>query len=275
MRYTSIPFIMTCPTIRPLRGTLLKIAGRGALLVGTRRVGATVARRLSAENMPLAICYRSAVKEARLLQTEIEAVGGHVILLQGDMSVETDVQRVVSAAAEGLGGLWFTVNLASDFKAAPFHALDGQSWDRAMASAKASYLIALHGSRVMMRNEGITRGHVVLFSDWAAGQTPYKGYLPYLTAKAATDFMTRCFAAELAPHGILVNAIAPGPTLRPPDLSEQVWERDVLARTPLKRESSLEDIAEMVATLLKSETITGETIRVDSGRHLAGPGIED
>jgi|TARA_B100000749_G_scaffold197833_1_gene153879 NAD(P)-dependent dehydrogenase (short-subunit alcohol dehydrogenase family) len=123
-----------------------------------------------------------------------------------------------------------------------------------------------------MKNSGPPRGHIVMFSDWAAGETPYTDYLPYLTAKASVDFMTRGFAAELAQHGIQVNSIAPGPTMRPPEISEESWQRDVLARAPLKRESSPDDIADLIVTLLKSETITGETIRVDSGRHLAGPG---
>ena len=93
-----------------------------------------------------------------------------------------------------------------------------------MADAKASYLVTLHAARAMMANEGPTRGHIVLFSDWAALHAPYRGYLPYMTSKAAITYMTRAFAAELAPSGILVNAIAPGPTMRAagpsPDLLE-------------------------------------------------------
>ena len=125
----------------------------------------------------------------------------------------------------------------------------------------------------MMANPGPTRGHIIIFGDWAAGETPYRNHLPYLTAKAAVQFMARAFAAELAPHGVLVNAIAPGPTMRPPDISPESWQRNVLGQSPLRRESSAEEMAELVVTLLKSETITGETIRVDSGRHLAGPGV--
>lgn len=254
---------------------MLTLAGRGVLVVGARRVGAVVARRVAAEGCPIAICYRQSSDEARGLRTAIEADGGHAILLQGDMAVEADVRRVVDGAAEGLGGLFSVINLASDFEAVPFGALDGSAWDRGMASAKWSYLLALYGARRMMLNSGPTRGHIILFSDWASLGTPYRGYLPYLTSKAAIDFMTRGFAVELAHHGILVNAIAPGPAMRPPDISEGVWQKEVLARTPLKRESSPEEMAEIVAALLKSETVTGETVRVDSGRHLAGPGLDE
>ena len=124
----------------------------------------------------------------------------------------------MATAARELGGLHFAVNLASGFPRTPLAELNEAAWERSMADAKASYLLTLHAARAMMANEGPTRGHIVLFSDWAALHAPYRGYLPYMTSKAAITFMTRAFAAELAPSGILVNAIAPGPTMRPPDI---------------------------------------------------------
>ena len=60
--------------------------------------------------------------------------------------------------------------------------------------------------------------------------------------------------------------------MRPPEISIDVWKREVLSKTPLNRESSAQDIAEIILALLKSETITGETIRIDAGRHLLGSG---
>ena len=219
---------------------MLNLVGSGALLVGTRRVGALVARRLAAEGVHLAIAYRSSRTEAEGLRESLLPSGVRVSLVQGDLSVETDVQRMVKEAREALGVLSSVVNLASDYPRTPFAALDGQAWDRGMAAARGSYLLALHAARSLMENPGPTRGHLLLFSDWAARETPYRDYLPYLTAKAAIDFMTRAFAVELAPHGILVNAIAPGPTMRPPDMSEEAWRRSVVAWTPLKRESSAE-----------------------------------
>ena len=252
---------------------MLTLAGKGAIMIGTRRIGEHVARRLAAEGVNLAIVYRSSKAKAQGLYQSLLPVAERVSLIQGDVGVEEDVERMVRVAVEELGGLSFVVNLASDFPRTPFATLDARAWETSMVAAKGSYLLAVHGARSMMKNPGPIRGHVVLFSDWAAEATPYRDYLPYLTSKAAIDFMTRAFAVELAPHGILVNAIAPGPTMRPPDLSEEVWQRDVVDQAPLKRESSAEEICELIVTLLKSETITGETIRVDSGRHLAGPGV--
>ena len=253
---------------------MLSLKGKSALIIGTKRIGAVVTRRLAQEGVNLAVAYRRSMAEAQRLQSEVASQVEKAILVQGDMNLEADVRRMTSQAEEELGGLWFVINLASGYPRAPFDTLNGEAWDEAMADAKGAYLLAVYGARQMVNNTGDTKGHILMFSDWAAGETPYLDYLPYLTAKASIDFMTRAFAAELARHGILVNSIAPGPTMRPPETSEEEWARDVIASTPLKRESAADDIAETIVTLLKSETITGETIRVDAGRHLAGPGVE-
>lgn len=246
------------------------LVGKAALLVGARRIGQVVARRLASEGMDIAIAYRSSRDEAEALRQDIEGMGRRSCLVQGDVGVEADVQRMVDEASKQMDGLWAMVNLASGFPHTPFNTLDGRAWDEAMGAAKGTYLLALAAARRFMENDGPTRGHIVLFGDVAAGEAPYRGYLPYVTAKAAIQFMTRAFAVELGRHGILVNAIAPGPTMRPPDVSEEAWERRIVGKTPLGRQSSAEDIAEVVATLLKCDTITGEVIRVDSGQHLQG-----
>ncbi len=252
---------------------MLTLRGRGAIVVGTKRVGEIIARRLAKEGINLAIVYRSSKDEAERLDSTVRQLTERTTLIQGDLTNEDDVARIVQRAGAELGDLSFVVNLASGFPRNTFETLDSAAWDRAMSFAKGSYLLSVQAARHMMGNDGATKGHIVQFSDWAAWETPYKDHLPYLTAKAAIDFMTRGFAVELAEHGILVNAIAPGPTMRPPDISEGSWQTDVLDKAPLKRESSPYDMAEIIVSLLSSETITGQVIRVDSGRHLAGPGV--
>jgi len=253
---------------------MLTLSGRGAIIVGTKRVGEIIADRLADEGINLVIAYRSSRIEAERLKHLVENRVDRVSLVQADLGNEPDVRRLVESAVQDLGDLSFVVNLASGFPRNPYESLDAAAWDRAMSFAKGSYLLAVHASRAMMTNCAPTRGHIVQFSDWAAWETPYKDYLPYLTAKASIDFMTRAFAVELAEHGILVNAIAPGPTMRPPEIDEESWQHDVLDKAPLRRESSPTEMAEMIVTLLKSETITGQVLRVDSGRHLAGPGVD-
>jgi 3-oxoacyl-[acyl-carrier protein] reductase len=257
-----------------LRITVLSLKGRGAILAGTRRLGGIVAQRLALEGVNLAIVYRRSLDEAKELQAIVARSGTEPVLIQADLSIEEDVQRAIETASNALGDVSFCVNLASDYPRTPFETLGAAAWDRGMSSAKASYLLGVHASRRMMLNTGPTRGHIVFFGDWAAQETPYHDYLPYLTGKAAIHFMTRAFAHELAPHGILANAILPGPSEKPGNVSQSEWD-EAMMLAPLHRQSEPGEMAELIVTLLRMETITGETIRVDSGRHLAGAGPAD
>jgi len=243
---------------------VLTLAGRGAIVAGTRRIGAVVVERLAREGVKIAILYRSSRVEA---ERQAKACGG--VALQADLTDEASVVSAVASAKQALGDLSFCVNLAADYPRASFAKLDAAAWEAGLAGARGNFLLALHASRAMLANAGPTRGHLIFFGDWAAGETPYLDFLPYLTGKAATQFMTRGFALEVARHGILVNAVLPGPTEPPPNMTKAGWAK-ALAQTPLHRESAEQDIAEMIVTLLRMETITGENIRIDSGRHIAG-----
>ena len=248
------------------------LAGRRALVAGARRIGAAVALRIAESGADVAVSYRSSREEAEELCARIAAAGARTAAIRADLADERGAERAAAGAAEALGGLDFAVTLASGYAPAKLSEITAGQWDEAMADARASFLFAQAAARRISLNPGPSRGQIVLFTDWAALHAPYRGYVPYMTAKAAIAFMTRALAAELAPAGIQVNAIAPGPTERPPDIPPAEWEASAVALSPLRRESAASDIAGMVAALLATETVTGEVIRVDSGRHLAGPG---
>ena len=248
---------------------MLRLAGRGAIVAGTRRVGGGVVERLAAEGVHVAILYRASNAAAERQADIARQRGVKAIALQADLTDEAQVASAVEQAREALGDISFCINLASDYPRASLEELNAAAWEAGMATAKGTFLLGVHAARAMSWNAGPTRGHMIVFGDWAAEETPYLDYLPYLTGKAAVHFLARGFGLELASRGILVNAILPGPTEKPPEMSDRGWEI-VMEQTPLGRESSVEDIAELIVTLLRLETITGETIRVDSGRHLAG-----
>jgi NAD(P)-dependent dehydrogenase (short-subunit alcohol dehydrogenase family) len=117
-----------------------------------------------------------------------------------------------------------------------------------------------------MKRQG--EGRIINFSDWlaASGRPRYASYLPYYTSKMAVLGLTQALALELAPE-ILVNAIAPGPILAPPDMNEEE-KQSVIRATPLGRWGGAEEIAKAVSFLIESNFVTGECLRVDGGRHL-------
>jgi NAD(P)-dependent dehydrogenase (short-subunit alcohol dehydrogenase family) len=112
-------------------------------------------------------------------------------------------------------------------------------------------------------------GRIVVFSDWTAqsGRPTYEGYVPYYVAKAGAVALAEALAFELAPDQILVNAIAPGP-VRAPDRLDDASREAVIRATPIARWGGDEEIVKAVLALVESDFVTGETIRVDGGRHL-------
>jgi NAD(P)-dependent dehydrogenase (short-subunit alcohol dehydrogenase family) len=119
----------------------------------------------------------------------------------------------------------------------------------------------------IMRRAG--GGRIITFTDWvaASGRPRYKGYTAYYVAKAGVKALTESLALELAKDHILVNAIAPGPILPPPGTSPEEIEA-VERQTPLGRWGGPGEITKAVLALIDSDFITGETIRVDGGKHL-------
>lgn len=118
-----------------------------------------------------------------------------------------------------------------------------------------------------MRTAG--EGRIINFSDWiaASGRPRYPGYLPYYVAKRGVIGLTEALALELAADRILVNAIAPGPILAPEGTTTDELGA-VEKATPLGHWGGEDVIAAAAVFLLETTFVTGETIRVDGGRHV-------
>jgi NAD(P)-dependent dehydrogenase (short-subunit alcohol dehydrogenase family) len=157
--------------------------------------------------------------------------------------------------------------MASVYARRPFAELSLADWNAPIdVDLRASFLCA-HAAVPHMRAQG--GGRIVNFADWIArsGRPRYVGFVPYYVAKAGVVALTEALALELAADNILVNAIAPGPILPPPGTSDAELSA-VEEATPLGRWGGELEIAKAVLALLESDFITGETIRVDGGRHL-------
>jgi NAD(P)-dependent dehydrogenase (short-subunit alcohol dehydrogenase family) len=131
---------------------------------------------------------------------------------------------------------------------------------------RAAFLCARAAVPHMRRGGG---GRIVNFADWvaASGRPRYTGYLPYYVAKAGVIALTEALALELAPDQILVNAVAPGPIVPPPGTTDEE-KQAVEAATPLGRWGGAQAIVRAVLFLVETDFVTGETIRVDGGRHV-------
>jgi NAD(P)-dependent dehydrogenase (short-subunit alcohol dehydrogenase family) len=245
----------------------MDLDSRVVLLTGARRVGAVVATAVAARGADVAIGFNRSSAEAEQVALEVRGSGHRALAIQGDVSQPAGCAALVDAVDREFGRLDVLVNMASLYVAAPFEELDAAAWDRQLSvDLRGSFLCAKAAAPIMRRSGG---GRIINFSDWiaASGRPRYKGYLPYYVAKAGVKALTEALALELAADNILVNAIAPGPVLAPDDLTAEK-RKAVEDATPLGRWGGAGEIAKVVLALIDSDFVTGETIRVDGGRHV-------
>lgn len=247
--------------------TAMELPGRAALLTGTKRIGAAVAIELARRGADVAMVYRSSRSECEEAAVEITSLGRRPLILQADLRDADACGRVVQQTVDALGRLDVLVNMASVYQPRTFDEMTPEDWDAAMeVDLRASWLCARAAVPHMRRQGG---GRIINFSDWvaASGRPRYPGYLPYYVAKGAVIALTEALALELARDQILVNAVAPGPIVAPEGTTADVIAA-VERVTPLGRWGGALEIAKAVLAFVDSDYMTGETVRVDGGRHV-------
>jgi NAD(P)-dependent dehydrogenase (short-subunit alcohol dehydrogenase family) len=238
-----------------------------ALITGGKRIGLVVAKALAARGADVALTYARSRGEAEQAAAAVRAAGRRTLIMQADLAVGDSAAAAVEQAATALGRLDILIHMASVYVQQPFEALGAAQWDAVVnVDLRAAFLCA-HAAAPHMQAQG--RGRIIMFSDWiaASGRPRYKGFLPYYVAKAGVVALAEALALELAADNILVNAIAPGPIVAPPGTTDEE-SRAVEQATPLGRWGGEGEIVKAVLALVDSDFITGETLRVDGGRHV-------
>jgi len=244
------------------------VKGKVVLITGgAKRLGATICRRLHGAGASLMLHYRASAGEARLLQAELNHQRkDSVALIQADLLDLGKLPSLVDQTVQIFGRLDAVVNNAASFYPTPVGEITADDWETLIgANLRAPLFIAQAAAPSLKK----TQGAIVNITDIHA-ERPLKNYLLYSVAKAGLVGLTRSLARELAPE-VRVNAVAPGPILWPDDDTfDELSRQRIISHTPLKREGTPEDIAKAVHFLLAEATyVTGETINVDGGRHVA------
>jgi len=231
---------------------------------GARRIGREIALALARDGWDLPVHYATSRDDAAQTVTDIEALGRRAIAVNRDLGVEQGVRSLLAECAHELGPVRCVVNSASlfEFDDASSFGIDGLLRSmRINVGAPVLLAQALHASL-----DPKDRGVVVNLLDQKLFN-PNPDFLSYTLSKAALKEATVLLAQALAPR-VRVVGVAPGLTMMSPGQSEEGFAL-AHAQTPLGRASTPEDIASAVVYLVHATAVTGTTLLVDGGQHLA------
>ena len=230
-------------------------------------MGAAICRRLHKAGASVMLHFRSSAGEARLLQAELNHLRANSIaLIQADLLDVAKLPSLVEQTVQTFGRLDALVNNAATFYATTIGEIAVEQWNDLIGTNLQAPLFLSQAAAPALRK---SQGAIINITDIHADR-PLKSYVVYSVAKAGLVGLTRSLARELAPE-VRVNAIAPGPILWPDEeVFDELARQRIISHTPLKREGAPDDIAKAVHYLLADAPyVTGETINVDGGRHIA------
>ena len=243
------------------------LEGRTALVTGAGRgIGRATAIRLAADGANIAINFKGNAAAADETKRAVEASGARAVLVQGDVSLDADAERVVKdALAFGGGKLDILVNNAGITRDNLLLRMSAEEWDAVLdLNLRGAFLVTKAAMRPMMKQRS---GRIVNVAS-IAGVVGNPGQANYSAAEAGLIAFTKTIAREMASRNITANAVAPG--FVPTDLTSivaQPVQDAMLKQIPLARFGTPEDVANAIAFLASDEAayITGQVLVVDGG----------
>src|SRR5690242_20472267 len=246
-----------------LRGSVALVTG------GNGGLGQRICHALAQEGAHIAVMYAQSRDQAEeIARTLTSSYQINAAAFACDITDGAAIERLVGDVNRRLGSLDILVNDAAYNKSIPFPDLDNLTmdvWDKIMAVNLTGPMRLTKAVAPIMKAQG--RGRIVNIAS-VAGLGPTGSSIAYAVSKAGLIHLTRCMAVALAPE-TLVNCVAPGlleGTRATANLRPEQVER-AAAGALLKKAADKDDCADMVVTMCRTETMTGQTIVIDSGRY--------
>jgi 3-oxoacyl-[acyl-carrier protein] reductase len=244
----------------------MMVGNRVALVTGSSRgIGRAIALGLAAAGAGVAVHYRTHGEDATAVAAAVQGNGGRAVAVGGDVSLLTDVRRIVGEVEARLGPIDILVNNAGMASVRSIDDITEDDFDRTIAvNLKSAFLCTQAVLPNMQRRQW---GRIINISSIGARIGAGSQSVAYGASKAGLEGLTRAYALRLAASGVTVNAIAPG--LVDTEMGKPLIEAGVVARIPVRRAGSAEEIAQTVMLLVANGYITGQTIEVNGGSHFS------
>lgn len=234
---------------------------------GNGGLGQRICHALASAGANIAVVYARSAKEAESVARDLAGRGVKAEAFACDVTDPAQVQRLVDSVVERFGRLDILINDAAYNKSIPFNDLDGltiEEWSKIIDVNLTGPMHCIKAVAPVMRRQ--SRGRIVNISS-VAGLGPQGSSIAYAVSKAGLIHLTKCMAVALAPD-VLVNCVAPGlleGTRATANLPASYIERAASASL-LKKPADKDDVADQVVTMCRTDTMTGQTVVIDSGR---------
>jgi 3-oxoacyl-[acyl-carrier protein] reductase len=246
----------------------VNLKGCSAIVTGgSGGLGQRICRALALEGVDIVVNYAESETLAKSLAADLEKLGVRACAVRADVTHPEAVERMVEEARRAFGRVDILVNDAAFNKEVAFADLDGltlELWDHILETNLTGAFLCIKAVAPVMRAQG--RGRIVNISS-GAGLVPRGSSIAYAVSKAGMIHLTKCMAVALAP-AVTVNSIAPGfmEGTRMSANWSPAYAAGAADRTLLRRTVDKDDVAAQLVTLCRSDSITGQTILMDSGR---------
>ena len=229
---------------------------------GATRIGAAIAKKLSGPGKEIVIHYNNSRVKAEKLKKELSKVQTKIYLIKGDLSKETDLNKIIKFCKKKLKYFDCLINNASLFENDKLENFTTQSWGRHLRTNLRTP--ALLSKEFAKNIKGKNNNIINIIDQRVFKLTPF--FFSYTISKTGLYTLTKTTAMSLSPN-IRVNGIAPGPTLKNQRQNENHFKKQYLA-TPLKKQVGVDEICNAVDFCNKSSSITGQVLAIDSGQNL-------
>jgi glucose 1-dehydrogenase len=260
----------------PAREGMRGLRGKNVLITGgSSGIGQAIAVRFAEYGANVAVNYLTTPDEAKDTDEQVRACvhrvreeGVRDVLVQGDVSKEDDVVRMVGETVDGLGGLDVLINNAGIQISRPSEELSARDFDKVLAvNVRGAFLCAREAIKRFLGDE---KPGVVINVSSVHQAIPKPSYLGYSVSKGGMMNLTRTLALEYAERGIRVNGIGPGATITPINsawIDDPVKKEQVESHIPMRRAGTADEMGGVACFLASDDAayITGQTIFVDGG----------
>lgn len=242
---------------------LYNLKGKTAWITGGKRIGQRITELLAEHGLNIILSYKSSKKEAEITLKKLRKYKVQTLLLQADVSSKDDVIKAAQTIKNKFRKIDILVLMASVFEKVKFESITTKGFKKNFDVHVLGTFLPIQVCASLMPKGS----HIITISDRTFIGNVYKDFLPYVVTKGAVASLTKALSFELAPKGIFINSIAPGPVLKPDYLSEKQWgkiRKKSIINYPISDEEAVNEFAKLVL-YLSTVMSTGAIYPLDFG----------